>query len=240
LETRIYIHETVQIGIKHRKDYLDHFCQVWAPRSRELYGMLCFGVWATNGSTGNWPEAIVMWELADRAAYTAMMSGEFQYLASRAAPMKGHYEEFWAPAPKGVVETIGYDRLLAAMPGTPPLAEAIEQGRRGCCYYQQVIQVSPGGIEPYLEHYDHAWRPIAEEHGLVHIGSYRATLGNDSEGVVLWALPTWNHWVAIDDDLRRDERARSFHTNTAPMAPAWRGTLLVGAQNNPLDIGRIL
>ena len=37
VSTRIYIHETININIRHRKDYLDHFCGVWAPRqSRAL------------------------------------------------------------------------------------------------------------------------------------------------------------------------------------------------------------
>ncbi len=236
----IYIHETMTISIKHRKDYLDHFCRVWAPRSRELYGMRCFGVWATNGSTGPWPEAVVMWELADHAAFTAMMSGEFDYLSSSQTSMKGHYEEFWDSAPEGVVETRGVDRLLAAMPGTPSLQEAIDQGRRGIGYYQQHIAVAPGSIEQYLEQYDREWRPVAQDHGLVCIGTYRTLLGNDSEGVALWALPEWRVWQAIDDEVRRDVRALAFHAATAHHAPRWQGKLLAGAQQNPLDIGRIL
>lgn len=240
MSTRIYIHETININIRHRKDYLDHFCRVWAPRSRELYGMLCFGVWATSGSTGQWPEAIVMWELADHAAFSAMNSGEFLYLSSIESPNKGHYEEFWDSAPKGVVESTGFDRLLASMPGSPSLQQAIDDGRRGVGYYHQIITVKPGGIESYLEQYDREWRPIAEEHGLVSIGSWRAALGNDNEGVVLWALPQWSAWEAIDIGLRRDERARAFHADTAHHAPVWQGKLLAGAQENPLDIGRIL
>jgi hypothetical protein len=217
MSTRIYIHETINISIRHRKDYLDHFCGVWAPRSRELYGMLCFGVWATSGSTGQWPEAIVMWELADHTAFSAMNSGEFLYLSSIESPNRGHYEEFWDSAPEGVVECTGFDRLLAAMPGSPSLQQAIDEGRRGVGYY-----------------------PIAEEHGLVPIGTWRTALGNDSEGVALWALPQWRAWEAIDIGLRRDERARSFHADTAQHAPLWQGKILVGAQDNPLDIGRIL
>ena len=50
-EERLYIHESVVISVAHRKAYLQHFTDVWGPRSRELYGMRCFGVWATSGST---------------------------------------------------------------------------------------------------------------------------------------------------------------------------------------------
>jgi len=187
--TRVYIHETMTISIKHRKDYLDHFCRVWAPRSRELYGMTCFGVWATNGSTGPWPEAVVMWEYPSHAAFSAMMSGEFDYLSSPNAPMKGHYEEFWENAAEGVVENTGCDRLMASVPGGYSLQEAIDAGRRGVGYYHQTIIVRPGAIEDYLARYDAEWRPVAEDHGLVFIGAYRTMLGNDNEGIALWRFP---------------------------------------------------
>jgi hypothetical protein len=154
--------------------------------------------------------------------------------------MKGHYEEFWATAPEGVVETTGADRIVAPMPGTPSLREAIEQGRRGAGYYQQTISVTPGRIEPYLEHYDAQWRPVAEAHGLVHVGAYRTMLGNDNEGITIWALPTWSAWEAIDTGLRQDERARSFHQASAEHRPVWSGKLLAGADQNPLDVGRPL
>ena len=238
--TRVYIHETMTISIKHRKDYLDHFCRVWAPRSRELYGMTCFGVWATNGSTGPWPEAVVMWEYPSHAAFSAMMSGEFDHLSSPNAPMKGHYEEFWENAAEGVVENTGCDRLMASVPGGYSLQEAIDAGRRGVGYYHQTIIVRPGAIEDYLARYDAEWRPVAEDHGLVFIGAYRTMLGNDNEGIALWALPAWRAWEAIDVGMRNDERTRRFHEETAQHAPAWQGKLLTGAQENPLDVGRVL
>ena len=82
-EGRLYIHESIMISVEHRKQYLDHFTDVWGPKSRELYGMLCFGVWATSGSTGPWPEAIVMWELEGLHHLTGMMNGDSNFCGSR-------------------------------------------------------------------------------------------------------------------------------------------------------------
>ena len=122
---RLYIHESVVISVEHRKAYLQHFTDVWAPRSRELYGMRCFGVWATSGSTGPWPEAIVMWELEGPHHLTGMMTGEFDFLKDPVSEAADHFEQFWATAPPGVVATTGFDRLLIASATSRPIAELV-------------------------------------------------------------------------------------------------------------------
>ena len=37
----------------------------WAPYLEEAFGVRLFGVWATAGSTANWPEANALWEMDD-------------------------------------------------------------------------------------------------------------------------------------------------------------------------------
>jgi len=73
-DAKLYIHETIRISVEQRKAYLDHFCS-WGRITRELYAMRCYGVWATVGSTGPWPEAIVLWELDGLDALARMLSG---------------------------------------------------------------------------------------------------------------------------------------------------------------------
>ena len=140
---RLYIHESVVISVEHRKAYLQHFTDVWGPRSRELYGMRCFGVWATSGSTGPWPEAIVMWELEGTHHLTGMMTGEFDFLKDPVSEAADHFEQFWATAPPGVVPTSGFDRLLIASAASRPIEELVAAGVRGEGYYHQIRHGRP-------------------------------------------------------------------------------------------------
>ena len=47
----LYIHETIRISVRRRKEYLDHFCS-WGPTTRKLYDMRCVGVWAPSRGYG--------------------------------------------------------------------------------------------------------------------------------------------------------------------------------------------
>jgi hypothetical protein len=236
---RIYIHETMVITVKHRKDYLDLVTRVWAPTSRRLYGMRNFGVWATVGSAGPWPEAIILWELDGPDALSAMLSGEFVYLRDQAAEIHDHYQTFWQDAPEGVRDTSGFDRLLAQRPHSPGIEEAIRSGIKGAAYYQETITTRPGGILGFLDRYEAEWRPLAESHGLRFISTFRTLLRNDAEAVILWALPSWQSWAQIDA-MNRDPRAARFHAATAELSPDWHGKLLAPAAANPLNTGAML
>jgi hypothetical protein len=237
---RIYIHETINISVRHRKAYLDHFTNVWGPKSRELYGMVCFGVWATVGSVGAWPEAVVMWELEDHEHLGKMLSGEFAYLRAHDAPIADHFENFWAGAVTGVVATSGFDRLLAATDESPSVADAIARGIRGEGYYHETISTRPGVVSQYLERYGTEWRAVAEEHGLVFVGAYRTLFRNDSEAIALWAIPEWSTYAELDRALRRDRRVKEFRESTADLGVDWIGKLLTAAEANPMNTGILL
>ena len=53
--TKIYIHEFVDIILQNRAAYIMHMTEGWEPIGRER-NMKCFGVWATVGSSERWPE----------------------------------------------------------------------------------------------------------------------------------------------------------------------------------------
>ncbi|MGB3720425.1 MAG: hypothetical protein WBB38_12675, partial [Hyphomicrobiaceae bacterium] len=61
--TKVYIHELVDIIGHNRARYVQHMTANWCPIARAERNQLCFGVWATVGSTGRWPEVVNMWEL---------------------------------------------------------------------------------------------------------------------------------------------------------------------------------
>jgi len=234
--SKLYIHETIRISVRHRKQYLEHFCR-WAPISRRLYDMHCFGVWATVGSTDVWPEAIVMWELDGLDALARMLSGEFAYLERDDAPIGDHYQLYWGNAPDGVVDTDGYDRVLAPSPSSLTLGDALERRVRGKGYYHEISRVTPPRAPEYLELYESRWRPFLESLGLGWIGSYRTRLRNDSETLALWALPEWDAWVQLERALEGSAEAREWRRLCAPLGLDWEAKLLTPAAQSPLEAG---
>ena len=54
MNSKIYIHELIDIIGPNRNRYMHHMTANWCPTAREERDMLCFGVWGTVGSTG-WP-----------------------------------------------------------------------------------------------------------------------------------------------------------------------------------------
>ena len=236
---RLYIHETIMISVKHRKAYLDLMTDVWGPKSRELHNMFNFGAWATNGSTGVWPEAVVLWELESQAAFGRMLSGEYKHLDDPNAAIGDHYELFWGAAPRGVTDTQDVDRLLEPTAPSPSIGEALKAGVVGAGYYHQTIACRPGAVDELLAAYEAEWRPVAEAHGLRFVAAFKTLLRNQSEAIVLWALPAWTDWEKIGV-IETDARASRFNKAVAGMGIDWHGKLLVPAARNPLNIGKLL
>jgi hypothetical protein len=233
---KLYIHETIRISVRHRKAYLEHFCG-WGKLTRELYGMRCYGVWATVGSSDAWPEAIVLWELDGLDALTRMLSGEFAFLRGPDAPIPDHYQLFWGGAPEGVVDTSGYDRVLAPGPGCLTLDQALERGVSGIGYYHEFARVSAPRAPEYLELYQAHWRPFLEQLGLRALGTWRTRLRNDSEALALWALPEWDAWARLERALDASPEAREWRRRCAPLGLDWDAKLLTPAPRNPLNTG---
>ena len=236
---KLYIHETIQISVRHRKEYLDHFCS-WGPISREYYNMHCLGVWATVGSTDAWPEAIVMWELDGLDALTRMLSGEFAFLKRDDVKGADHYSLFWEHAPDGVTDTAGYDRLLIPTPTSLTLAEAVEQRVGGIGYYHETARVQRTQASRYLELYEAERRPFLESLGMRFIGAYRTLLKNDSEALVLWALPEWDAWARMERESSTGPELKNWRARTALLELDYDAKLLTPAARNPLNTGQLL
>ena len=236
---KLYIHETIRISVRHRKQYLDHFCS-WGPITRKLYEMRCLGVWATVGSTDAWPEAIVMWELDGLDALTRMLSGEFAFLQRDDAEIPDHDALFWGDAPDGVKATSGYDRLLSPSARTPTLEAALAEGVTGIGYHHEIARVRPTCAPEFLSLYDEHWRPFLEDLGMRLVGTYRTLLKNDSEALALWALPEWSCWAALERALAAAPEARDWRRRCEPLGLDWDAKLLTPAARSPLNTGTAL
>ena len=63
MNRKLYIHELIDIIGHNRARYMHHMTANWCPIGRKERNMNCFGVWATVGSTGAWPQVVNLWEL---------------------------------------------------------------------------------------------------------------------------------------------------------------------------------
>ncbi len=239
-EGRLYIHESIMISVEHRKQYLDHFTDVWGPKSRELYGMLCFGVWATSGSTGPWPEAIVMWELEGLHHLTGMMNGEFEFLRKPVEQAEDHFDQFWASAPTGVTPTMGFDRLLVGSPSSRSIQSLVEEGVRGAGYLHQTISVREGTAPDYLTRYESEVVTVVEQHGPRYVGGFRTLLRSDDEVIVIWALPSWSDWEYFGRGVRQEGQLQQFYQDGDMFRERVVAKLLVGSAGSPMEAGRLL
>ena len=236
---RLYIHETIQISVRLRTKYLRHFLN-WAPISRRLYDMRLVGVWAVNGSTHNWPVAILLWEMDGLPAFSRMLAGEYAYLQDADAPVKDHYSLYWGEGEEGIVDTRGTDRLLAPAPFSPSLAQAVERKITGKGYLHETVKGPPGSIGPLLERLGKRWVPCVGRMGLKLVGAYRSLLLNDQEAIVIWAIPTWDDWVRYEGSLYSEAEAIGWRADAARADISWEGKLMNPAAGSALQTGKIV
>jgi hypothetical protein len=232
---RLYIHELLDISVKHRRDYLDWF-SAWAEGQSPPF-MRNFGVWGTVGFSHRWPEAVVMWEhqSAHTLADIGKISWEHFYSDDVSLDVWGFA---WKDAPPGVKDSQGMDRLVCSTAYSPTMEELVAKGVKGEFYIHNHIITRPGQIDDHLERLGREWIPIAERLGLKFVGAYRTLFVNDDAGVSIWAAPTWEAWAEYEDRRRTDKEALEWRAEASAQGVTWDGRMMVGAKSNPLDTGK--
>ena len=228
----IYIHEHIDITLQNRAKYIDHMTRGWGMSIGPERPMLCFGVWATVGSTERWPEATNMWELPGWDG----MAENFRIEFNNPKHQDPNLETWWSGA--AAYRSGGYDRLLIPALYSPTLKELIARGVKGEVYYHETIRVAPGQARAYLELFERHWLPVAERIGLQLVGAYRTAMLNDSEVIVLWAMKDWDTWADVEMAYETDEGVASWRARTRDLAIDWRNKLLSPAPLHPLTTGR--
>jgi hypothetical protein len=232
--SKIYIHEFIDIVGNNRARYIHHMTANWGPIGRTERNMLCLGVWATVGSTERWPQAVNMWELDGWHGLAANFRHEFENPRHQDPSL----ETWWNEA--AGFRSGGYDRLVIPAPYTPTVEEAIAQGIKGQVYYHEVVQLRPAGARDYLSRLHQEWLPIASRIGLHLVGAYRTAMVNGSEAIVLWAMDDWEAWAGVEIAYEEDAEVARWRQASAGLVVDWRGKLLAPAPLCPLNTGQIL
>jgi hypothetical protein len=228
---KVYIHELIDIVGQNRARYMHHMTANWCPVAREERNQLCFGVWGTVGSTGRWPEVVNMWELDGWDGLVA----NFAHELSHAGLQDPSLAEWWSVA--AGLRRGGVDRIVVPEPWTRSITELIADGVRGELYAHELVTLPAGRAPDFLAALRDEGMVAVSAHGLTLVGAFRVAMVNDSECIVIWAVPDWPTWARFEQAwLRRDLGA--WPATLLDLAATWRRTLLVDAPLSPLRIAR--
>ena len=232
MNDRIYIHELIDIRGHHRADYMHHMAANWSPLAQETRGQLCFGVWATIGSTGRWPQVVNMWEEQGFSGLAESFEGE----AVGPGAQDPALAKWWAKAAD--FRAGGFDRILRPAPWTRTIEELCQAGVRGTCYAHELVGVRSGSSWDFLEMARENAGPAYGTYGLELVGAWATAMVADDECVLVWAIPTWQQWAQLEEAHPADDHLRSWITESAGLVTSRHRTLLVDAPLSPLRTGR--
>jgi hypothetical protein len=228
---KVYIHELIDIRGHHRARYMHHMTANWVPVAIRERNQRCFGVWGTVGSTGRWPEVVNVWELDGWDGLVA----NFRHELSHPSLQDPSLAQWWAQAAE--FRRGGVDRILVPAPWTRTIDELCARGVRGEVYAHELVTLRPGAAVDFVDALRDEGRAVVEGLGLELVGAFRVAMVNDSECVVIWAVPDWETWAAFEV-AQRDERLRPWRATLDGLGADWRRTLMVDAPLAPLRIGR--
>jgi hypothetical protein len=228
---KIYIHEFIDVIGHNRARYMHHMTANWCPIARAERNMQCFGVWATVGSTGAWPQVVNLWELQGWDGLAANFEHE---LVGRGA-QDPSLAEWWAAAAE--LRRGGFDRIAVPEPWSPTIDELTGSGTNGLVYAHELVELPPGGARPFLDVLATTGRFEMEASGLECVAALRVAMGSGTEAIVIWAIPDLSVWAAFEQAWDNGTLA-TWRAELDRLGARVRRTLLVDAPLSPMRAGR--
>lgn len=231
MNPKIYIHELIDIIGHNRSRYMQHMTANWCPIGRAERNMLCYGVWGTVGSTGEWPQVVNMWELDGWDGLAA----NFAYELGSPSLQDPALAEWWAAAAE--LRRGGVDRIVVPEPWSPTIDELTAAGVRGVAYAHEMVRTPVGTIRAFLDDLAEVGRPAVEGLGLHGVGAFRVVMNSDTEAIVIWAIPSWEVW-ALFEQAWDDSPLATWRARLTALGADVRRTLMVDAPLSPMRTGR--
>ena len=229
---KIYIHEFIEIIKHNRANYMHHMIANWSPIARAERHQLCYGVWGTVGTTRRWPEVVNLWEEDGWDGMAKSFRHEFNHPTLQDPALAA----WWARAAN--FRSSGIDRLLIPAPWTRTIEQLCADGVTGETYAHELVQVQPGRAWEYLELVRQEGMPVHERYGWQLAGAFATAMRNDSEVLLIWAIPTWEQWAEFEKAQYRDAALVKWRARASDIANDWERVLLVDAPLSPLRTGR--
>ncbi len=229
---KLYIHELIDIHGHNRARYMHHMTANWVPVGLAERDQKCFGVFATVGSTGRWPEVVNLWELDGWDGLVHNFEVEFAAGRSQDPSLA----EWWAAAAS--LRRGGVDRILVPAPWTSTIEELTAAGVRGEVYAHELVTLPNGGAAEFLQAVRDLGRPTVEATGVVLVGAWRTVMGLDDECILLWAFRDWQAWARYEQGWAPGGELKPWRDEVHDQAVVLDRSLLVDAPLSPLRIGR--
>jgi hypothetical protein len=229
---KVYIHELIDVIGHNRGRYMHHMTANWCPIARVERKQLCFGVWATLGSTGSWPQVVNMWELDGWDGLAA----NFAHETAGGRDQDPSLAEWWAVAAD--LRRGGFDRIVVPTAWSRSIEQLCADDVRGEVYAHELVTVPPGTAGDLLEAVGREGLPAVEALGLECVGAYEVALADRSEALLLWAVPDWATWVAYEQAWASGGALDRWGRTLLGLGARWRRQLLVDAPLAPLRTGR--
>jgi hypothetical protein len=229
---RVYIHEFIDIIGHNRAAYMHHMTANWSPEAQEERKQLCYGVWAVLGSTGRWPETVNIWE---HEGWDGLASSFATETVGRGA-QDPRLEKWWARASE--LRRGGLDRILVPAPWTRTIEELCADGVTGACYAHEQIVVSNGAAGEFLARVREQGVDLGRRYGWELAGAWRTAMVDEDECILLWAIPTWQHWADFEKAALTDPDVRAWRMRMRDIVESWQRIVLVDSPLCPFKTGR--
>ena len=232
MNDKVYIHEFIDVRGHNRASYMHHMTANWSPLAQETRNQRCFGVWATLGSTGRWPEVVNLWEENGFEG----LARSFETEAVGPGAQDPGLERWWAKASE--FRRGGRDRILRPAQWTETIDELCAAGVRGACYAHELIRVRAGANWDLLDRARELAVPAYGQFGFRLVGAFVTAMAGDDEALLLWAVPDWADWARFEHAHDADDALGQWRSASADIVTARHRTLLVDAPLSPLRTGR--
>ena len=229
--TKVYIHEYIDIIGHNRANYMHHMTANWSPVAQER-NQLCYGVWGVVGSTRRWPEVINLWEEDGWEG----LSSSFGLELNNPTLQNPSLEKWWARAAN--FRRAGFDRILVPAPWTMTIEQLCAAGIRGETYAHEQVAVKPGTAWEFIELVRTKQIPLMERYGWTLIGAWVTAMRNDSEVFLLWAIPSWDTWSRFEAAVWTDQAIIEWRNTASTIAIDWERCLVVDSPLAPMRTGR--
>jgi hypothetical protein len=199
MNDKVYIHEFIHITKQNRARYMHHMAANWSPIGQEQRHQLCYGIWGVVGSTGPWPQVVNIWEEDGFAGLASSFRTEF----GAATLQDPALAKWWAAAAE--LRSGGFDRLIVPHPDTRTVEEHCAAGTTGEAYAHEIVTVKRGTARQFLDAALKDAEKSSSAHGWHLAGAWHTAMRSDDEAILLWAIPTWEQWAAVEQSAAEGE-----------------------------------
>jgi hypothetical protein len=221
----LYLHEVVDVVGQGASPYMAHTAGSHADTAADR-GLTLLGTWQVVGATGRWPQVVNVWQMVDAWDGWERLVGAANVRREANAELNAWWDEAYQ------WRTGGFDRLLAAVDGTPTLDELVADGVRGEVFLHEISHVRVGAVRDYLRATVESRRPVMADHNHRLVGAYEVVM-SDTEAITIWATDLGSH-VDLMRKTEVDERLRAWRTEARSWITSRREELMVPHPGTPL------